>query len=59
MIGLQIRQDGQIFFNGKHIGFTEDETVFIIKDDRSRPIGKFDHRSEITTIIDEWIKGLR
>lgn len=56
---IHVSQDGKIFINGEYAGFIEGETIYVIENDSSRPIGDFEHRSEIVGIVQEWKEGRR
>lgn len=56
---MKITQSGLILDNGKEIGFIEDDKVYVFEKGSSRPIGTFDHRSEIPAMLDEWKNGNR
>lgn len=56
---IHISQDNKIFINGVYKGFIDDETAYIIERDHSRPLGTFDHRSEVIAMVVEWSNGHR
>lgn len=57
---MKLTQNGLILDNnGKEIGFIEDDKVHVFENGSSRPIGSFDHRSEIPSILEEWKNGNR
>lgn len=56
---VKVTQDGKIVIHGDIVGFLDDETVYVYENGSSRPIGTFDHRSEIVSIVLDWLNGRR
>lgn len=48
---IRITTDGKIMYRNECIGFTEDDKVYVFSGGRSRPIGSFDHKSEIIAMV--------
>lgn len=51
---ITITQDGKIFNGNTCIGFIEDEIVYLFVRGSSVKIGTFDHRSEVTVMVEKY-----
>ena len=49
-----LTQDGKIMRNGQYVGFIEDEKAYVITRDRPHCLGWFDHRSEVTAMVEKY-----